>query len=159
MLKPRKFALLAACAVLSAPSVAHAAVVANVTGTVLISKGSGFDVVAGDTELAPGGRVLVQPGSVAMITYPSGCAVRVGAGIWQVQPMAPCAQGTHELDFSGRMNDGILSGGGLPPPPDYTRGVDAGLLIGGGVVAFGLGIVCITEWCTSRPTGKKPASP
>jgi hypothetical protein len=158
MLKPRKLALLAACAVLSVPSVADAAVVANATGIVLISKGNGFAPVASDTELAPGGRVLVQPGSVAMITYPSGCVVRVGAGIWQVQPAAPCAQGTHELDFSGRMNDGILSGGGPPPPsPGYTR-LDAGLLIGGGVVAFGLGIVCITEWCASRPRNK-PASP
>jgi hypothetical protein len=78
MFKPRRLAALVACAVLCAPYVANAAVVASVTGNVLVSTGDGFARISGATELAPGGRVLVQPGGLAMITYPSDCVVRVG---------------------------------------------------------------------------------
>jgi hypothetical protein len=152
MLKLRKLALLAACAVLSAPYVANAAVVASVSGDVLVSKGDGFAPISSATELAPGGRVLVRPGGLAMITYPSDCAVRVGAGVWQVQPTAPCAPGNHEIDFTNRMNDGMAPSAPPPPPrEDYT-----GLWLGAGVGIFTIGIVCITDWCTEHT---KPASP
>jgi hypothetical protein len=143
--------------VLSIPYVANAAVVASVSGTVLVNGGDGFAPISSATELAPGGRVLVQPGSVAMITYPSDCVVRVGEGVWRVQPAAPCAQGTHEIDFTGRMNDGMGSlKDNLPPPP--PRDDRTGLLLGAAVVGFGLGLVCITEWCVDHHH-HHPASP
>ena len=156
MLKPRTFGLLTACAALLLSCVAEAATVARVVGTVLVSKGDGFAPIIGATELASGGRVLVQPGSVAMITYPGDCVVRVGTGVWHVQPAAPCAKGTHELDFTGRMNDGGPIVPPLPPPAGYAATFDPGIVLGAGVVGFGLGIVCLADWCEHHG---KPASP
>jgi hypothetical protein len=156
MLRPHKLSMLAACFILSVPYVASAATVASVTGTVLVSKGDGFAPITSATEIPAGGKVLVQPGGLAMITYPSDCAVRVGAGIWQVQPSAPCANGNHEVDFTGRMNDGMGPGPYSPPPPaEYDN---SWLLIGGGAVAIGLIVACAADWCTSNKH-HHPASP
>jgi hypothetical protein len=149
--------VLAACVALSVPYVANAATVASVTGTVLISKGDGFAPLKSDTELPPGGQVLVRPDSVAMITYPSDCTVRVGAGVWQVQPKAPCANGTREIDFTGRMNDGLPEPVAAPPPPE-VEGYDhrRELLIGAGIVGGGLLIACLVDWCKKEHKSSSP---
>jgi len=161
MLRPRGLALFAACGALLMPYIASAATVARVSGDVLVSNGTGFAPVNGDAELASGGRVLVQPGGVAMITYPGDCAVRVGAGIWSVQSTAPCTAGNHQVDFTGRMNDGMEVPVSPPPPPPVESGwltPGTALLIGGGVVAAGLLIGCVADWCTGK-SSSQPASP
>jgi hypothetical protein len=86
-----------------------------------------------------------------MITYPNDCAVRVGAGVWQVQPTAPCANGTREIDFTGRMNDGLPEPVAAAPPPE-EEGYDhrRELLIAGGIIGGGLLIACIVDWCKSK---------
>jgi hypothetical protein len=149
MTKPCKGALLAACVVLSQPYIASAATVANQGGTVLVSKGEGFTPIAFDTDLPPGGQVMVKPGGLAKITYSNECAVRVGPGVWQVQPAAPCAKGTTEIDFTGRMNDGMVTG---PTEPVETPGPGMNgtwVLIGAAVVGGGLLIACVADWCRS----------
>jgi hypothetical protein len=147
MAKPCKGALLAACAVLCLPYVANAATVANQGGTVLVSRGEGFAPIASDTDLAPGGQVMVKPGGLAKITYSNECAVRVGPGVWQVQPAAPCAKGTAEIDFTGRMNDGVVTGPTEPAAAPAMGGT--WLLIGAAVVGGGLLIACVADWCRS----------
>jgi hypothetical protein len=147
MTKPWKGALLAACAVLCLPYVANAATVANQGGTVLVSKGDGFTPVANDTDLPPGARVMVKPGGLAKITYSNECAVRVGPGVWQVQPSAPCAKGNAEIDFTGRMNDGVVTVPTEPAPAPAMGGT--WLLIGAAVVGGGLLIACVADWCRS----------
>jgi hypothetical protein len=171
MLRRRKLTLLAACAALSIPYVASAATVASVSGSVLVSKGAGFAPIKGDTELAAGGHVLVQPGSLALISYPGDCVVRVGTGVWQVQPTAPCAKGTREIDFTNRMNDGMGPGNGRDAgygagvgygggagfagfDPGNALFIDPGnaLFVGGIVVGSGLLIGCAVDWCQSKKT-------
>jgi hypothetical protein len=147
MTKPCKGALLAACAVLSLPYVANAAIVANQGGTVLVSKGEGFTPIANDTDLAPGAQVMVKPGGLAKIIYSNECAVRVGPGVWRVQPAAPCARGTREIDFTARMNDGVVTAPTEPTPAPAPSGT--WLLIGAAVVGGGLLIACVADWCRS----------
>jgi hypothetical protein len=145
MTKPCKGALLAACAVLCLPYVANAATVANQSGTVLVSRGEGFTPIENDTDLAPGGQVMVKPGGLAKITYSNGCTVRVGPGVWQVQLAAPCAKGIAEIDFTGRMNDGVVTAPTEPAPAPAPSGT--WLLIGAAVVGGGLLIACVADWC------------
>ena len=145
MTKPCKGALLAACVVLCLPYVANAATVANQGGTVLISRGEGFTPIANDTDLAPGGQVMVKPGGLAKITYSNECTVHVGPGVWQVQPAVPCTKGTTEIDFTGRMNDGVVTVPADPAPAPAPSGT--WLLIGAAVVGGGLLIACVADWC------------
>src|SRR5262245_63470630 len=83
----------------------------------MVSKGDGFVPLAAAAEMMPGSKVMVGPGGVAMIVYAGGCIVRVGSGLWVVQDAAPCDKGTTELDFTGRMNEGLLNREPPPPPP------------------------------------------
>jgi hypothetical protein len=132
------------------------ATISGSSGAVLINEGSGFVPLTGAAELAPGARVMVNPGQVATITYSDSCSVKVGSDrVWTIQSAAPCAHGTREVDFTGRMNDGMAS-------PRYSGGEysgfdpGAGLVIGAAVVGGGLGIACSIDWCRSH---KKKASP
>jgi hypothetical protein len=86
---------------------------------------------------------MVNPGQVATITYSEGCSVKVGSGrVWVIQPGSPCPNGSHEIDLTGRMNDGMGSLKDSPPPPESHDG----LLIGGAIVG-GLLIGCAVDWC------------
>ncbi len=131
----------------SGPLSADAATVSNRGGDVLISKGQGFVPISGNAELAAGAQVLVRPGGLATISYASSCTVRVGSGIWLIQDMAPCTDGTTEIDFTSRMNQQA------PPPPgdDVDPLVVGAVVVGGGVL-----LSCVVSWCQSD---SRPASP
>ena len=102
-----------------------------------------------DTELAPGSQVMVRPGALAMITYSTDCVVRVGSGLWVIQPAAPCAGGEREIDFTGRMNQ--------QTEPDDKPGINGTtLLIGGVVVAGGVAAIILLN---HNHTKDKSASP
>jgi hypothetical protein len=128
---------------------ANAATVSNQGGEVLVNRGQGFVPVAANAELAPGGQVLVQPGGLATIAYASNCTVRVGSGVWAVQATAPCAQGTAEIDFTGRMNQ---AGPGAGTDPPGGGALTAVLLATGGIIAGALII-------SNNNKDDKPASP
>lgn len=134
-------AFVAAIALLLAP--VRAATVSSDGGTVLVSSGEAFVPLAGTTELAAGSRVMVRPGGTATISYDR-CTVRVGSGLWLVQPAAPCAEGTVEIDFSNKM-----SGGALDPPPPLPPRFPWHVVVP--PVAL-----CVFVWCRG---GDRPASP
>jgi hypothetical protein len=93
---------------------------------------------------------MVKPGQVATITYSDACSVRVGSGrVWEIQSGIPCPNGAHEIDLTGRMNDGM---GPMPGPEPAEAGISpgTGLLIGGAVVGGGLIIACVVDWCKSK---------
>jgi hypothetical protein len=118
MRKPRKIALLAACALLWAPYVANAATISGPSGAVFVSEGEGFRPLASATEFGPGAQVMVNPGGYAQIAYSGNCTVKVGSGLWTVQPAAPCANGVAEVDLAAdRMNQSaqplVTSNGGV----------------------------------------------
>src|SRR5262245_31529025 len=103
--------------------------------------------------MVPGSKVMVGPGGFALIVYARGCVVRVGSGLWVVQDAAPCDKGTTELDFTGRMNEGLLNR--EPPPPPPRPALDP--LIVGGVIVGGAVVACLV-WCRGHDH-HKPASP
>jgi hypothetical protein len=138
----------ALCAFLIGTLTADAATVLKQNGSVLINSGSGFVPLASQAELAPGAQVMVQPGGRATITYASNCTVRIGSGVWSVQPVSPCTSGSTEIDFTGRMNQQTL-----PTPPPGMDPVVVGTAVAVGVGAVGLAIVL------SQGDNDKPASP
>lgn len=134
-------------AVLCGSSAVNAAMVSRQGGTVLVSKDNGFVPMTADVEVAPGNRILVQPGGVASIRYAGNCTVRVGSGLWLVQESSPCAGGATEIDFTGRMNQ--------EAPPEEPGGVNP--FIVGGVIAT----ATLLGFAISQAAGgdDKPASP
>jgi hypothetical protein len=104
MREPSKIAVLTACTLLWAPTLASAATVSGASGAVFVNAGKGFVPLAGAAEFAPGAQVMVKPGGYAQLAYAGNCTVKVGSGLWTVQPGVPCANGTTEIDLTGRMN-------------------------------------------------------
>jgi hypothetical protein len=138
----RRVAVAAVLSIVLSTLPGHAATVSQQAGAVLVNKGSGFTQITSDVELPPGAQVMVQQGGIASITYADGCAVRVGSGIWTVQPAPPCANGSSVLDFTGRMNQ--------QAPPTSTGDlplITVPLVIAGGFVYLG------------TKSSDKPASP
>lgn len=140
--------LLAAVLVVAwGPLAAKAAVVSSQSGNVLISTGDGFVPLAGPVELQAGGQVMVQPGGLATITYAGNCTVRVGSGVWLVQPAPPCKEAA-VIDFTTRMNQ-------QTPPPNQQQDFDPAaiaIILGGGVAVA----TCVFWWCRDH---NRPASP
>jgi hypothetical protein len=149
MLKVIRTVLGASLAVLYGCSTVFAATVSGQAGAVLINEGAGFVPLKGSAELAPGARVMIRPGQVATITYSNACSVKVDSGrVWTIQAAAPCANGTGGVDFTGRMNDGVLSAPTEPAEPPGMNGSTM-LLIGAAAVGGGLLIACVADWCKS----------
>ena len=66
---------LALVSIVAGTATASAAVVSPMGGDVRISSGQGFHPIAVPTEIAPGGQVMVGPGSAASIAYSATCVV------------------------------------------------------------------------------------
>lgn len=145
MLNRFKIGAVAFCALLPGAHTVNAAMVSNLGGAVLVSKGDGFSPIASNTELAPGSQIMVRPGGLASITYGNKCVVRVGPGVWLVQDASPCAHGTTTIDFTGRMHQ-------QASPP--SSGLDP-LLVGGVIVAAGVALAILV----GQSDGDRPASP
>jgi hypothetical protein len=160
MLRTCKIAAIALSVALFGSLSAGAATVASQAGTVLISKGDGFAPIGAEAEIAAGGRVMVRPGGVALITYASDCSVRVGSGLWLIQEKSPCTNGTTLIDFTGRMNQQPPAQDPPqdPPPeePPPAPGINPTVLVLGGVaIAGGVGLAIVL----SQNSDNNPASP
>lgn len=140
-------ALIAFCAVLHGNPGANAAVISRQNGDVLVSNEKGFAPVSREATLAPGGRVLVRPGGLALIMYEGNCTVRVGPGFWLVQNGRPCREGETTIDFTQRMNQEAPPAGPLEIDP---------LVVGGIVAAGALGL---GVYLSSQNNNDAPASP
>lgn len=107
-------------AILTISSVAQAATVTVVQGSVSINRGAGFKPVSGGTGAAAGDRVKAGKDSAAQIAYEGGCVVEVAAGqVVTVAAAAPCAAGSASF-----------LGGGVAPV------VVGAAVIGGAVAAI-----------------------
>jgi hypothetical protein len=113
-------------------SAAQAATVSRQSGEVLANSGRGFETIATAKELPAGAQLLVRPGGTALIQYPNGCSLLVGAErIWVIQENAPCEKG-RSVDLTGRMSDGLSTKDTPAEPEDNRRWIIPGLLIAGG---------------------------
>ncbi len=70
---------------------AFAATVQDISGPVLANEGVGFKRVAGTRPVAPGTRLIANPGGSATIVYDNGCIERVEPGVVvTVKPAGAC---------------------------------------------------------------------
>jgi hypothetical protein len=72
---------------------AFAAIVTVERGQVLINAGQGYHLIEGSTNANPGDTVVVNPGGLARIIYPDGCATDVRPpAVVPVGAQSPCQQ-------------------------------------------------------------------
>jgi hypothetical protein len=110
-----------AAAGLAANSVAHAALLEPVRGSIRLNHGEGYLAVHGVTDVNPGDQVMVGPKGQARLVYPDGCKVSLKPGpITVIGEKSPCTtQTTLEL------------------PADA---LDPALVVAGALAAAGAGI-------------------
>lgn len=142
-----KITVITVCALLHGMSSASAAMISRQAGDVLVNEGQGYLPVRSEAVVAPGGRILVQPGGLAVITYDASCSIRVGPGFWMVQSARPCRHGEATIDFTQRMNQ--------QTPPADPPGVNP-LIVGGVIVAGAVGVGLIVA---NQNNKDRPASP
>lgn len=122
---------IALLALMAMPS--QAAQLADVQGTVLVNRGTGFQRAAGIIELQPGDRVMATGGGSARIVYSASCSAAVSPGTAViVRAQAPCA------------------GSNVSTTSVPTEALVTGALVAGGVVAGALAL---------GGQGNSPASP
>jgi hypothetical protein len=108
---------------------AEAATVRALQGQVLINAGQGYRLVDGSTILEPGATVVANPGAVAQVVYPGGCAVTVQPGsVYVIAAQAPCQKG-----------EPAQPKGGLTENTDSTGGIGTGTAWALGIAAVGAG--------------------
>ncbi len=123
----------------------------DVSGNVLVNRGSGYVKSGSASGLATGDAVMARPGSSAVLRYADGCQVKVLPGkVTKVSGVSPCSFVAADLPASGQRND--------PPPAivasesESFGGGIAPILIGGIVVIGGAAaIIAISRNQRSSP--------
>lgn len=135
-------------------SSAEAALLTNMSGTVMLNRGDGFFEINAPTTVKPGDRILVRGEGGVMIDYGEGCVMRVPAyGSTVVKSKPKC-----ETEAIGTTSS--ISGSSFKDAP-VVAPVEAGLdremlVVGGLVVAGGAAAVAAFE---DGDGGSRPASP
>jgi len=127
-------------------SVAHAATVNVTEGELFISRGNGYERVAGTAQVRVGDSIMAGEFGVGQITYANGCAITVRPGtVVAIESQASCKAAD---DWSTNVDPASASAsGGLS-----TGQILLGAAIAGGV---GAGVYALTQ----GGGDDKPASP
>ena len=126
-------------------SAAHAATVNVTEGEMFVSRGNGYERVAGTAQVRVGDSVMAGEFGVGQISYANGCAVTVRPGaVVAIEAQASCAAAE---DWSTNVVDPASASGGLS-----TGQILLGVAIAGGV---GAGVYALTQ----GGGDDKPASP
>lgn len=142
---------------------ARATTLTVVSGEVLVSRGEGYQMVSGQTQVAPADCLLVNPGSSAKLTYDDGAEV-------QVSPGSTMCVGSAAPEPSGQEGSSIITGaeGGdaikgsrsstaLSPGTVSAGGLDTGVLVMGALtIAGSVGIILAVQ---NNDNPSPPASP
>jgi hypothetical protein len=173
MISSRAIAAVAAVVLSASGTGAFAALVEGAEGAISINRGDGFVAASATSNVEPGGLIMVAPGQTALITYPDGCKVKIGAGrVWAVEQVAPCPPGQPEIDFTslapdpqttnittGQVNPtGQINGPGAGAGEGIVGGLSQEVVIGGlvGLAAIGGGIAIANG---SKSKSNTPSSP
>ena len=127
-------------------SAAHAATVRVTEGELFVSRGNGYERVAGTAQVRVGDSVMAGEFGVGQISYANGCAVTVRPGaVVAIEAQASCAAAedwsTNVVDPASPASEGLSTGQIL-----------LGVAIAGGV---GAGVYALTQ----GGGDDKPASP
>lgn len=137
---------------------AHAASLSLVEGRAMIDSGRGFEAAGRTQSVAPGARILLEPGAKATLVYADNCRQSLRpTRVWQVLERSPCEFESHRSSlgsaYRGSMKDTATwdpgaghpsADGALPPAAPGAAaaggafaGVPAGLMIGGFAIVVG----------------------
>ncbi len=129
---------------LSASSIAQAATLGSVSGSVLVNQGNGF-VAAKVGALQAGDTIMSRKDGNAVIAYDGGCTVKVAPGsVVTVAAKSPCAQLAGKV--AGTHNSDLPAGAGGGAPAGYgAAGAGSAGLFGTGLsgTALAIGAVVI----------------
>lgn len=144
--------LLVSGAVLTGP--AQAAGVHAETGEIFINPGTGFFSVTKPTYVGPGTKIKIPAGATAYLAYENGCAQRIeGARTVEVLAVSPCESGQAQTTLDA----------GTPTTPSATGEASTFMsppvLLGGLVIAGGVGAALALSGGSSGSSGDKPVSP
>ncbi len=118
--------VMSSVAMVAFASAASAATLSDVSGSVLVDSGKGFQKVSAASDLSVGSRVMVTRGGKAVLAYADGCQKTLAANsITTVVKSDACKQTTQvAAQFGG-------GGGGfqLGPPQLITSGVIAAAIV------------------------------
>ena len=133
---------------------AQAAAVHAETGEIFINPGTGFFSVTKPTYVPPGTKIKVPAGATAYLAYENGCTQRIeGARTVEVLTVSPCesrqAPTTGEAGTPTTPNAAEQSSTFISPP----------VLLGGLVIAGGVGAALALSGGSSDSSGNKPMSP
>jgi len=134
-------AIIAAAATLLIAGSAQAALLRNIEGKVLVNKGDGFWEVFGKTPVTPGDRVLVRGKGSAEIDYGEGCIAKVSANQTTIVAQKKNCDRQTPIAMPVRQMASLKDLGpiALPPSPKDNSPDGHAIVIGGLVVAGGLG--------------------
>jgi hypothetical protein len=110
-------------------SAASAATLSDVSGSVLVDSGKGFQKVSAASDVSVGSRVMVARGGKAVLAYADGCKKTLAANsITTVVKADACKQATQVAAQAPIGGGGISLGN---PTTILTSGVIAGSIIAG----------------------------
>jgi hypothetical protein len=126
--------ILVTAATIAALTGAQAAVIDNMSGTVRVSQGRGFQPATIGTQLVPGDSVMAGRKSTAQIKYGDGCVVDLLPNeMMVIKAKAPCRPGDKNMKAQ-EIVDGSLCGTSFNPLENRC------VLIGGAFVLVAGGI-------------------
>jgi hypothetical protein len=127
-------ALAAACVAVSA---VDAATVKSISGRVLLNRGDGYKLVAGEALAEAGTTVMASPGARGQIIYPNGCVIYVNPPyVVTVEARSPCT--AVAIGQAGSLPG--PTGTKATPGTASAPGIDAGTFaLGAAVVGGGVG--------------------
>jgi hypothetical protein len=113
---------------------AFAATVRATGGQVLINRGEGYKMVAGQVQGGPGDTIVANPGGSAQILYPDGCVVDVMPGsVAVINAQSPCSAANNTV------TSGSVTTSATAPetPVDTGSGGGGGSGVSGTALALG----------------------
>jgi hypothetical protein len=112
---------------------AFAATVRATGGQVLINRGEGYKMVAGQVQGGPGDTIVANPGGSAQIVYPDGCVVDVMPGsVAVISAQSPCSASNTTVTSGS-----VTTSATTPETPPDAGGGGGGSGISGTALALG----------------------
>jgi hypothetical protein len=103
-----------ACLFVATGNLAHAASLAEATGSVLVNTGAGFQAASLSQNLPTGSRIMARKDSQAKVSYPDFCVVVVNPGqVYTVVEKSPCATGAKVVPGELLPHDYALAAGAV----------------------------------------------
>ncbi len=139
-----RVALASALAVVLASGVAlaaPAATLSDVSGSVLVDSGKGFQKVSTSAEVAPGSRVLVSKGGKAVLAYAAGCTKPLSANTITTVAGADACSASAQVASQDTQSKGLCKTAQKDEKGFYScvAWIAGGTAVAGGLIGYAIG--------------------